>query len=52
MFVDDMTAQHNGGKFELNKIKLMEITHHDINLWDTTLNITGGLLESQKVDIS
>eukprot|EP00957_Ditylum_brightwellii_P113206 8632807-Ditylum_brightwellii.AAC.1 len=48
MFVDDMTAQHNGGKFNSDEIKLMEITQHDINLWDTTLNIVGGLLESQK----
>eukprot|EP00957_Ditylum_brightwellii_P081994 6234767-Ditylum_brightwellii.AAC.1 len=32
MFVDDMTAQHNGGKFNLDKTKLMEITQHDINL--------------------
>eukprot|EP00957_Ditylum_brightwellii_P181389 13817274-Ditylum_brightwellii.AAC.1 len=48
MFVDDMTAQHNGGVFDLPEDKLMEITHYDINLWDTTLNITGDLLESQK----
>eukprot|EP00957_Ditylum_brightwellii_P037583 2842774-Ditylum_brightwellii.AAC.1 len=41
MFVDDMRAQHNGGKFDLDEIKLMEITHHDMNLWDTTLNIAG-----------
>eukprot|EP00957_Ditylum_brightwellii_P148391 11297609-Ditylum_brightwellii.AAC.1 len=33
MFVDGMTAQHNGGQFDLDEIKLMEITHHDINLW-------------------
>eukprot|EP00957_Ditylum_brightwellii_P124047 9456099-Ditylum_brightwellii.AAC.1 len=39
MFVDDMTAQHNGGVFDLPEDKLMEITQHDINLWDTTLNI-------------
>eukprot|EP00957_Ditylum_brightwellii_P086031 6544830-Ditylum_brightwellii.AAC.1 len=48
MFVDDMTAQHNRGKFNLDKDKLMDITQHDINLWDTTLNIAGDLLESQK----
>eukprot|EP00957_Ditylum_brightwellii_P065573 4973670-Ditylum_brightwellii.AAC.1 len=42
-----MTAQHNGGEFDLTEEKLMEITHHDIDLWDTTLNIAGGLLESQ-----
>eukprot|EP00957_Ditylum_brightwellii_P206499 15348714-Ditylum_brightwellii.AAC.1 len=48
MFVDDMTAQHNRWQFNLDEIKLIEITHHDINLWDTTLNIAGGLLESQK----
>eukprot|EP00957_Ditylum_brightwellii_P207140 15351658-Ditylum_brightwellii.AAC.1 len=48
MFIDNMTAQHNGGKFDLDEIKLMEITHHDIDLWHTTLNIAGGLLESQK----
>eukprot|EP00957_Ditylum_brightwellii_P010770 816138-Ditylum_brightwellii.AAC.1 len=40
MFVDDMTAQHNGGKFDLDEDKLMDITQHNINLWDTTLNIT------------
>eukprot|EP00957_Ditylum_brightwellii_P180891 13780873-Ditylum_brightwellii.AAC.1 len=41
MFVDDMTTQHNGGKFDLSEDKLMKITHHNINLWDTTLNIAG-----------
>eukprot|EP00957_Ditylum_brightwellii_P197390 15038853-Ditylum_brightwellii.AAC.1 len=48
MFVDDMTAQDNRGQFDLDEIKLMEITHHNIILLDTTLNIAGSLLESQK----
>eukprot|EP00957_Ditylum_brightwellii_P202434 15330165-Ditylum_brightwellii.AAC.1 len=28
---DNMTTQHNSRQFNLDKIKLMEITHHDIN---------------------
>eukprot|EP00957_Ditylum_brightwellii_P207865 15354861-Ditylum_brightwellii.AAC.1 len=42
MFVDDMTAQHNGGIFDLDENTLMELAHHGINLWDSMLDIAGG----------
>eukprot|EP00957_Ditylum_brightwellii_P105055 8007414-Ditylum_brightwellii.AAC.1 len=39
LFVDDMLAQHNGGRYNCTEEELMTMTHHDINLWDKTLNV-------------
>eukprot|EP00957_Ditylum_brightwellii_P017281 1301977-Ditylum_brightwellii.AAC.1 len=47
-FVDDNKLAHNGSKTNLSPASLMAITSHDITLWDTFLNIDGGLLELTK----
>eukprot|EP00957_Ditylum_brightwellii_P112865 8605422-Ditylum_brightwellii.AAC.1 len=48
MFLDDMTAHHNGGQVNCNEQQLMDMIHHDRNMWDKILNVTGSLLESVK----
>eukprot|EP00957_Ditylum_brightwellii_P175362 13349442-Ditylum_brightwellii.AAC.1 len=46
--VDDNKLAHNGSKNDLTPEQLMELTRHDITLWDTFLYIDGGQLELTK----
>ena len=47
-FVDDNKLAHNGGKNDLTLTQLIDLTRHDITLWDTFLYIDGGQLELTK----
>eukprot|EP00957_Ditylum_brightwellii_P022900 1728351-Ditylum_brightwellii.AAC.1 len=47
-FIDDNKLAHNGGKNDLTPIQLMDLTRHDITLWDTFPYIDGGQLELTK----
>eukprot|EP00957_Ditylum_brightwellii_P105600 8051058-Ditylum_brightwellii.AAC.1 len=41
-FVDNNKLAYNSGKNDLTLIQLMDMTRHDITLWDTSLYIDGG----------
>eukprot|EP00957_Ditylum_brightwellii_P059520 4519770-Ditylum_brightwellii.AAC.1 len=47
-FVDDTKLAHNKGTMAITSQQLMQITGEDITMWDTVLNIDGGLLELLK----
>eukprot|EP00957_Ditylum_brightwellii_P114061 8696486-Ditylum_brightwellii.AAC.1 len=47
-FVDDNKLAHNSSKNDLTPTQLMDLTRHNITVWDTFLYIDGGQLELTK----